>query len=339
MFKRWRLSTTNHLVNASPALALLFLASACGNAGDTANDAPAIAETQAIETPQETGAEDMMTMPAIWSSRDLGGEISSIALAGGLGSRVAVTFADGSLQLLDFDGDRITEKAPLDVAQVTDGRYLLLSGTPVTMFPGINNDGDLTVYIHGGELAAPLAYPLDSGEETALGGLCSGQPTGEVDGVLRLAFWTQSNDTVLNSGRVVEVNNELVFLPDEPVRADRPITACILGADGASVFAAPTIAADTITRAGATTTFVLDSSGGLSFANDRLGAAPFTVSDGITVRVPKVPADMAAVTDTRSGGYSSGVLTLAGQNNAGDDIVIFIDPSNLTRSVLEPKLD
>lgn len=339
MFKRWRLSTTNHLVNASPALALLFLASACGNTNDDANDAPSITETQAIETPQETGADDIMTLPAIWSSRDLEGEITSIALAGGLGSRVAVSFADGSLQLLDFDGDRITEKAPLDVAQVANGRYLLLSGTPVTMFPGIDSDGDLTVYIHGGELATPLAYPLDSGEETALGGLCSGQPLGDVDGVLRVAFWTQNNNTTLNSGRVIEVNNELVFLPEDPVKADRPITACVLGLDGASVFSAPTLAADTITRAGTTTTFVLDSSGGLSFANDRFGAAPFDVSDGITVRVPDVPVDLATVTDTRSGGYASGVLTLAGQNNAGDDVVVFIDPSNLTRSVLEPKLD
>ena len=56
----------------------------------------------------------------------------------------------------------------------------------------------------------------------------------------------------------------------------------------------------------------------------------FTVSDGITVRPPARPVDMAATGDARNGGYPGGVIVIGGQSPNGAHMVTFIDPSQVT---------
>ncbi len=333
MFKRPRLSTRNGLVNALPMLALLFIASACGGPSQSADEtAPNIAE---ITTPDQPEAETGLSLPAVWSTRDLGAPLRSVGIAGELGSTIAATYEDGGLQLFDFEGERITEKADLNAAQVANGRYLLLSGTAVTVFPGIDQDGDLKAYIHGGEMAAPIAYDLDSGEDTAIAGLCSAAPAVESDGVLRLAFWTEIDPTKLISGRLVQVAEELVFLPDEPVTADRPIKSCELAGTGATVTAAPIRASTLLNRRGKTVSLLLDTSGGFTVTTADETNAPLVIRDGISVTMPVLPIDMAGTGDTRGGGYPGGVVVVAGEIPDGSHRLVFIDPSALTLSAFE----
>ncbi len=322
MFKRPRLSTRNSLVNASPALALLFLAVSCSQSNDTVERDPQV-------TP-ETVAPQGLVLPAVWQSEDLGAPLNSVAVAGELGSTVAVTFEDGGLQFLNFEGDRITQKADLGVSQVADGRYTLLSGTPVTLFPGISERGDITLYIHGGELPEPLAYPLDVGTDEYALGLCTAAPKIESDGVVRLGFWTEGDKRKLRSGRIVQVADELVFLPDEPVTTNVDITACVLEDTGATVFSAPAIASARLERRNFTYTMTLDSSGGYLLTDTEGGVTPFTVSDGITVRVPPLPVDIAGTGDARGGGYSAGVVVIAGESSGDKHAVTYIDPSIVT---------
>ena len=327
MFKRPRLSAVNRLVNALAMLALLFLATACGSP----SEAP---EINAPIAPQPT-VSDGLVLPAVWSTRDLGSPIESIAVAGELGSTIAVAYADGDLQFFNFEGDRITDKAEVSVAKLGDGRYLLLSGVPVTLFPGVSRDGALKVYIHGGQLAEPLVYDLDIGMDSKIAGLCSAPPELAEDGVLRLAFWLTDDPSNLHYGRVVEIGEELVFLRDQPTKAAGRISACMLNETDATVYSAPALSVAALTRRGHRHIVTLDTSGNFGVSKDGGTLQMLTIKDGITVKMAKVPVDMAGTGDTRGGGYPGGILVFAGEDEAGGHRLVFVDPSEITLTAFE----
>ncbi|MEO0607490.1 MAG: hypothetical protein AAFY82_04615 [Pseudomonadota bacterium] len=336
MFKRPHLRAAKRLVNAPLALSLLFLATACGPGPGAVDTDPAEAAVDSADRPLESGdSRDSggLILPAVWQTNDLGTPISSVAVAGALGSTVAVTFADGGLQFLDLEGERITEKADMDVAQVADGRFLMLQGTPVTVFPGITSDGDLSLFLHGGELPEPLPYPLDSGTDERIEGVCSAPPVTESDGVMRIGFWTRGARRELKTGRLVEVGENLVLLLNEPVPAARDISACMLSETQAFVYSDPAIAAVELQNRSKIYRFLLDDLGGYSLTTSDGAVQAFSVSDGITVRPPARPVDMAGTGDARGGGYPGGVLVIGGQSANGAHMVTFIDPSRVT---LEP---
>jgi len=322
MFKRPRLSAVNRLVNASPMLALLFLAGACSGPTQTPAEPPEEAPAEAVEAD--------LQLPAVWDTRDLGFAVKSIGVAGALGSTIAVAYEDGGLQLLNFDGERISEKTDLGVKTLGDGHYLLLSGVPVTLFPGINQSGGMQVYIHGGTLPEPLAYDLNIEQEGELAGLCTAAPGTDSDGIMRLAFWLEESADTLHSGRIVQIGEELVFLPDEPVKANAAISACLLSDSGATVYSAPARTAVALDRRGHRHIVTLDTSGNFTVSSNGGEVKTLTVRNGITVRMPALPTGMAGTGDTRGGGYPGGVVVVTGENADGEHRLIFIDPSKLT---------
>jgi len=238
-----------------------------------------------------------------------------------------VAFSDGGLQFLDLEGERVTDKADIGISQVADGRFLQLQGTPVTVFPGITADGDLSLYIHGGELPEPLPYPLDSGTDDLIEGICSGAPTFERDGIMRIGFWTQGARRELKLGRLVEVGDNLVLLLDEPARADRDITACVLTDTEDVAYSAPVLAALDLSNRSKNYRFILDDLGGYTLVTPSSEVVEFEVLDGITVRPPQVPTDMAGTGDARGGGHPGGGIWVSGQASTGAHTVTYIDPS------------
>ena len=329
MFKRPHLRAAKRLVNAPSALILLFLATACSPAQEPV-------ENQGTDTASSTdqiAEPEGLILPAVWQTNDLGGPIASIGVAGALGSTVAVAFEDGGLQFLDLEGERVTEKADIGVAQVADGRFLQLQGTPVTLFPGITTDGDLSLYIHGGVLDEPLPYPLDAGTDEVIEGLCSGAPAFERDGVMRIGFWTRGDRRELKLGRLVEIGDNLILLLDEPARAAADITACVLTDTEDVAYSAPVLAASELNNRSKAYRFLLDDTGGYTLITGEGGVEPFEVLDGITVRPPRLPVDMAGTGDARGGGYPGGVIVIAGLSSTGAHTVTYIDPSRVT---LEP---
>ena len=327
MFKRPHLRAAKRLVNAPSALALLFLVAACNPGGETAATDSA---DSPIAPPESTEPEGLV-LPAVWQTKDLESPIASVALAGAVGSTVAVAYEDGGLQFLDFEGERVTEKANMGVSKVADGRYMLLQDTPVTVFPAITSDGDLTLFIHGGELAEPLPYPLDAGTDDLIEGICGAGPIAESDGVMRVGFWTQGERRQLRTGRIVEAGSDLVLLLNEPIPAARDITACVLSDGDALVYADPVLAAAEVKHRNKTYRFVLDDLGGYSLSNDAGDVYPFTVRDGISVRPPARPVTMAGTGDARGGGYPGGLIVIGGENASGAHTVTYIDPSKVTR--------
>ena len=334
MFKRPPLSSANQLVNGSVALTLLFMAAACGNN----TERPDTPRDTSVETP-ETSVETEVTptglvLPAVWASRNLDNPITSVGVAGGPGSTIAISFEDGSLQLLNFEGERITDPAPLNVAQLGNGQYTLISGTPLTVFPGIGTDGELKAYLHGGVIEAPLEYELSIETSGQVKGLCSARPLEDSDGIMRLAFWTVGAQSLLQSGRVIEVGDALVFLADEPVNAARPITACVLEPEGAKVFAAPVTEAINLERNGRQHVITLDESGSLTLIGAEGENTPITIRDGITVRVPGVIGGLAGTGDARGGGYPGGLIVMGGSISTTEHNAVMIDPSELTLAPL-----
>ena len=96
MFKRPHLRAAKRLVNAPSTLALLFLASACGQGPEPADIDLPEAPIEQVEASTPEG----LVLPAVWQTNDLGGPIASIAVAGQLGSAVAGAFEDGGLQFV-----------------------------------------------------------------------------------------------------------------------------------------------------------------------------------------------------------------------------------------------
>lgn len=326
MFKRPHLRAAKRLVNAPLALTLLFLATACGPGQEPV-------QTETVEPPVESAepAEPAdLVLPAVWQTNDLGSPIASIGVAGGLSSSVAVVYEDGGLQILDLEGERITSKADMDVAAIADGRFVRLQNTAVTLYPGINGEGDLSLYIHGGELAEPLPYPLDAGTDDLIEGVCSGAPGLDSDGILRIGFWTQGARRELKLGRLVEIGDNLVLLLDQPVQSQNDISTCVLTPTENVAYSDPALSATDLKHRNKTYRFLLDRFGGYTLITETNDVAGFEVLDGITVRPPARPVDMAGTGDARGGGYPGGVLVIAGQSNSGVHTVTYIDPSKVT---------
>ncbi|MEO0550027.1 MAG: hypothetical protein AAFZ91_08905 [Pseudomonadota bacterium] len=330
MFKRPRLSAAKRLVNAPSLLALLFLASACSNPVDTPVTE---ADEEIVETPEAPPVSGL-SMPAVWNTSPLSAAPTSVGIAGELGSTIAVSYADGGLQLFNFEAEQITSKADLNVERVGDGRFLLLSGTPVTVFPGIDREGTLQAFIHGGELDEPLAYGFNIDQKGPAAGLCTAPPQGDIDGVMRLAYWTEDMPTTLHSGRIVQVNESLVFLADEPVEADQPINSCLLEELGATVFSRPTSASIALDRNGKRHRLTLNTFGEVERLLDTGETEPVRIRDGISVPMPQQPVDLTGTGDARGGGYPGGLMVVAGETDAGDYRVILVDPSALTLAPL-----
>ena len=117
------------------------------------------------------------------------------------------------------------------------------------------------------------------------------------------------------------------------MQADRDISACVISSGDALVYSEPALAATELKNRSKTYRFLLDDFGGFSLATEEGAVQNFTISDGITVRAPNRPVDMAGTGDARNGGYPGGVLVVGGETTNGAHMITFIDPSRVT---LEP---
>ena len=327
MFKRPPLRVATRLVNASLGLGLLFLLNVCQGEDNRQAIMP---ETGAKTNRSDTlDSADRIYLPAVWQSAALPGDIQSLAVAGGRSSLIAVGYADGALQLLNFDGERITDPAELDIAALGVGQFSILQDTPVTVFPAITRQGELNGLIYGGELDAPLPITIDVGLDEDLLGLCSAAPRDESEGVMRIGFWTREAPNRLQSGRIVDAANQLVLLLDPPAYVAQPIRGCVLDETQIHIYYEPTQSALLLSRNQKRFQLVLDRSGNYTAIDQEGTTKAFSIRNGLTVSAPDQPIAMAGTGDARSGGYPNGVVIIAGETSSEEQIVSFIDPSPL----------
>lgn len=333
MFKRPRLSAQTFPVNAGLAGFLLLYAASCSGPQEPEQAPPETAEDVAVEELTDTD-KPQDSLPAVWSTRELDFPVRSIGIAGGAGSYFAVAYQGGGFQVFDFNGDRITEISDYDINALDVGRYAMISGTPVTFFPGIDSDGDLKIWIYGGGLEEALEYNLKGQSQSAAAGLCAAPPVGQ-EGILhRLAFWTETRPGTLQVGAIVEQGGELVWEAGEPVEVTGTISSCVFTEDGPVIYQSPIRDSSMLRRMGRETVMTLDDSGAVSALFGDEAPHVYEIKDGITVVVPEEPVAIASTGDARDGGYPGGIIVLGGSIGPEDHRVVLVDPSKLTLSAI-----
>ncbi|WP_084418755.1 hypothetical protein [Henriciella litoralis] len=334
MFKRPRLSAQTFPVNAGIAGFLLFYAASCSGPQEPTEAPAEPAETETVATEARPPA-PANSLPAVWSTRELDAPVRSIGIAGGAGSTFAVAYDGGGLQIFDFDGDRITEVSDHDVLALSDGRYAMLSGTPVTVFPGIAADGQIKIWIHGGSLAEAIQYDLVSDQSGSAIGLCSSPTSSDAGALSNLAYWTEEAPETLVLASVSQSGDELVLETTGSVASDSPITACTVSGDQATPYSAPIVGAASLERRGRQTSILVDRSGDISLKIGDGDPVEYEILNGITVVVPDEPTALAATGDARGGGYPGGIVVIGGAVAPGDHRVVLVDPSKVTMTAIE----
>ncbi len=316
-FKRWRLSATSRLVNAGLGLSLLFAAAACSKKEKAPEPAPESSEITAD-----------VPLPAVWATRSLEGPVSAIALSGGLNGLLAVAYQRGGLQLFNMEAERIGEPVKFRIKALGGGQAATIGGANIVVFPGVTIDGDMKAYVYGEGLMAPAQVDLPVDGEKMIDGVCTGPAGGE--GVMRLAFWTAANNTVLQAGMLREQEGEFTWVRDASTFTDFPITSCAYTQD--TLVASPRArSAAPLVRGDYSALLSLEDDNGLLVSTDLgMTTSVVDVQDGISVRAPDKPDAMAAMGTMMSGGYPGGLIVLAGEVAPGDNQVVFVDPTALT---------
>ena len=336
MFKRPRLSAHTFPVNAGIAGFLLFYAASCSGPQEpeeTTAEAPAVDQNEPA-SPAEEAAAEPATLPAVWMTRELDYPVRSIGLAGGAGSTFAVAYEGAGVQVFNFDGERLSEISDHDVEALASGRYVMLSGTPVTLYPGISSSGEMKVWLHGGGIQPAIQYDLRGVEGAALAGICASDPVDRDESLMQIAFWTEAAPAVLQRGDLVQEGDGLSWVKAEEQSVDRPIEACAFVNDSVQAFTSPIAGAAGLKRLGRETLVTLDQDGAIDVSTDGEEATRYDVIDGITVVVPDQPKAIAATGDARGGGYPGGLIVLGGDIEPGDHRVVMVDPSKVTLTPL-----
>ena len=315
-FKRWRLSAVSPLVNAGLGLALLFTATACSKQDKQAETKP---ETPVIAAGTQ--------LPAVWATRPLEGQVSSIALSGGLRGILAIAYEKGGLQFFDMEAEKLGEKANFRLSALGSGESAVIDDRSITVFPGITREGELKGYIYGEGLIAPAQIDLPVTSDHAVVGVCSGPAPGT--GLMRLAFWTDVNSSVLQNGIIKTDEGDLRWVPGESTFTDFPIKSCAFTSD--TLVASPRASDAASLVRGPLDALVSLENGKLGISTDMgMTNAEIDVKDGITVVAPDTPDAMAAMGTMMSGGYPGGLIVIAGETKPGEYHAVFVDPSPLT---------
>jgi len=315
--KGWRLSAAFPFVNAAAGLSLLFAASACGR-----QEAPAVDPAQA---PVISG---QIELPAVWSTRPLQGEVRDVALSSGSGAILAVAYDAGGLEFFDMEGERLGEPARFHLKDLADGRSASIDGAQLTIFPGVTEEGTLKAYVFGSGLLGPAQIDLPIPEERMVEGLCTGEAGSQ--GLMRLAYWTISDNRTLRTGIVSQTGDELSWTEEAATEAGFPVTSCVFAYD--TLIASPRSAASaSLTRGENSALLSIEEGGQLQISTD-LGMTTneVAVRDGITITAPDMPTAVTAHGTLPAGGYPGGVVVIAGETSEGTHQVVFVDPSAIT---------
>ena len=205
----------------------------------------------------------------------------------------------------------------------------------MTVFPGVDADGNLKVWLHGGGLGNAIAYDLQGEQAGPALGLCASPPSGDSETLHHLAYWTEDAPQTLQLASIRESGGELELVGESQQESDGPITACTISPDGAETYTAPVQTAASLRRLGRETTVLSEGDGDLKLQIGDNEPASYEVVEGITVRVPVSPSAMAATGDARGGGYPGGIIVLGGTLPSGEHQAVLVDPSRVTMTPIE----
>lgn len=315
--KGWRLVAASPFVNAAAGLGLLFTVAACS----PQDSAPERAAEPAIPAGD-------YALPAVWSTRPLSGQIRDIALSGGSGAILAVAYERGGIEFFDMEGDPLGEAAPFRLRALADGRNTMVGDTPLTLFPGVTESGELKAYVFSDGLLAPAQIDLPVMEDRRVEGLCTGDAG--FAGMFRLAYWTVSGNRVLRTGIIDSNGSDLTWEEEAVTETAFPISSCVF-AEGELVASPRAVASAALTRGPVSALLSLEADGPIRISTDYgMTTNDITVRDGITITAPARPTAMTALATLPAGGYPGGVVVIAGETRDGNHQAVFVDPSQIT---------
>ncbi|MFN3610295.1 MAG: hypothetical protein ACK4Y9_14635 [Hyphomonas sp.] len=241
---------------------------------------------------------------------------------------MAVAYDAGGLEFFDMEGDRLGEPTRFHLRGLADGRSANIEGTQLTLFPGVTEEGLLKAYVFGEGLVAPAQIDLPIPEDRMVDGLCTGDAG--TQGLMRLAYWTMSDNRTLRTGIVSQTGGDLGWTEEAATEAGFPITSCVFAYD--TLVASPRSAASaSLTRGENSALLSIEDGGPLQISTD-LGMTTnnVMVRDGITITAPDEPTAVTAHGSLPAGGYPGGVVVIAGETSDGTHQVVFVDPSAIT---------
>lgn len=317
-FKRCRLVPAKPVVNAALA-STLFLFAACGNGGEE----PVSQDTEIAVTG------DVVSLPAVWSTSRLQGEVADIALAGGAASTLAIAYEGRGLEFFDLEAERRAEAAPLGVRKLASGAYVDFGDTALILFPGISDENELGAYVYAEGLVAPqlVELPIEPGGDVH--GVCARQRGSA--GIIDLAYWTLAPGTGVVRGELTVEGNAFVWTETGTQPLPSIDTSCVFDGNELVFSGEGDAALAQFDRPGIAVTLSLDAQGGLS-ASGPDGRQSVSVRDGLSVRTPTPIVAMAALGTPFGGGYPQGLIVIAGSTGE-DHQAVFVDTTPLVASV------
>lgn len=317
--KGWRLVAASPFVNAAAGAILLFGMAACSRK-----------EKEPEAPPQAAAVAAGLELPAIWSTRPLSGPVGDVGISTGGGAVLAVAYDRGGLEFFNMEGERIGEPALFRLKALADGRSTTIGESPLTLFPGVTEEGALKGYIYSPGLVAPTQIDLPINEPRLVAGLCTGD-AGTL-GLMRIAYWTVVNPMELTTGLLTETNGDLAWKPEATTPSTIEIKSCVFA--GGQLISSGAADAAPLTRGELSALLSLEEGQPLRISTDYgMTNTDIAVRDGITIEAPRNPTAITALGTLPAGGYPGGVVVVAGENKAGEHQVVFIDPSVIT---LEP---
>ncbi|MFN7054964.1 hypothetical protein [Hyphomonas sp.] len=267
-------------------------------------------------------------LPAVWSTRPLSGAVRDIALSGGTSALLAIAYETGGIEFYDLEGDPVGQQAGFRVRALADGRTATMGDTPLTLFPGVTETGELKAYVFAPGLVAPAQIDLPVTESRRVEGLCTGESGPQA--LMRLAYWTVSGNRILRTGLIGMQGDTLTWTEEAMTETDFPIRSCVFS-EGELVASPSAIAAAALTRGDVSALLSLEAGGPLKLSTDYgMTSQEISVRDGITITAPDRPTALTAHGSLQSGGFQGGVVVIAGETASGTHQAVFVDPSQIT---------
>lgn len=317
-FKRWRLSAASPFVNAGLGLSLLFTAAACSK---TEKPSPE-------EENLKASTEAHVTLPAVWSTPPLAGEVGGLAISGGRSALIAVAYKGGGLQLFNMEGDPVAQPSRFNLRAIATGQSTISDDAFVTIFPGIDQGGALKGFIYGDGLLAPAIVDFPITEERKVSGLCAAPLEG--DDLMRISYWMGASGQMIRTGRLGLENGDFTWVEENPTLTEFPVSSCTFLGD--TLIASPSATDSTSLERDSFSGLLSVNSDGEVFLSDDAGTSvsPVEIRDGISFKAPVAPVSIDAMGNMLSGGYPGGVIVIAGETAPGEHSIVFVDPSALT---------
>lgn len=269
-------------------------------------------------------SQDIEELNAVWATEPTPHIIRDIAVAGGSVAMIAAVYEYGGMQIYDFNGDQISDIAPLGIQVLSNGKVLRINDRNLIVFFGVATDSTLNIYSFGSGLNAPVKIDFPVEIRGKVLGVCLDTETTSGSDA-RIAYWTTLNPLRPVVGKIFAIENKFIWSEEYSSYQDEPFGSCFFSQNKLKTEETGTRVTEIFSRVGILSTLTLTKSGRISSTNSKSLSRQFIVREGITIKVPTQPTSLTALANPSKGGYPNGAILIAGETSPNNSQIIFID--------------